>query len=73
MAAKVCGKFRGNNPFILNGETYQLEWSSISETGEYYVWIKDKLNVQVTCYNNINTFLDDWDILLRTLQHESLS
>lgn len=73
MAITVSGIFRGNNPFILQGETYTLEYASDPQTEEYFVWIKDESKVQVTHYDTIVDFLNDWDILLRTLKYDSES
>jgi hypothetical protein len=70
MPVTVSGIFRGENPFILNGATYSLEYAADPHTEEYFVWIKDEPKVQVTCYDTIVDFLNDWDILLRTLRYE---
>jgi hypothetical protein len=73
MATTVSGIFRGENPFILNGETYSLEYASDPQTEEYLVWIQNESKVQVTCYDTLVDFLDDWDILLRTLKYDHQS
>lgn len=70
MATTVSGIFRGNSPFILQGETYSLEYASDPQTEAYFVWIKDESKIQVTHYDSIVDFLDDWDILLRTLKYD---
>jgi hypothetical protein len=70
MAVIVSGIFRGENPSILNGATYSLEYVSDPQTEEYLVWIQDESKVQVTCYSTIVDFLNDWDILLRTLRYD---
>lgn len=70
MATTVSGVFRGKNPFILNGATYSLEYAADPQTDEYIVWIKHESKVQVTCYDTIVDFLNDWDILLRTLRYD---
>jgi hypothetical protein len=73
MAITVSGIFRGYNPFILNGATYALEYAADPQTEEYFVWIKDESEVQLTHYHTLNDFLNDWDIMLRTLKYEGES